>query len=146
MKSIIRENAEKDPNYAPYCGGCDRLHRMTKVEPFLWNHYCGAVHDERQPMENRRRFSKAEVLEAAGRASEKPETDVPSEPHVVVDGLLPAAKPDDYCMVESMSGYNCTRPKGHEPDAHAAHGCDDEGRVLPAPLHIWTERSCRYPA
>lgn len=47
--SIIRRNAEKDPSYAPYCGRCDGLQRMRKIEPFLWDHHCGAVHDERVP-------------------------------------------------------------------------------------------------
>jgi hypothetical protein len=48
-KSIIRENAEKDPTYCPYCGPCPGLIRMYKVEPFLWRCHCGAVHDERRP-------------------------------------------------------------------------------------------------
>ena len=45
-KSIIRQNAEKDPNYKPYCGRCRGLVRMRKVRPFLWDCFCGAVHDE----------------------------------------------------------------------------------------------------
>ena len=48
-KSIVRLNAEKDPNYNPYCGPCPGLVRMRKVEPFLWRCRCGAVHDERRP-------------------------------------------------------------------------------------------------
>lgn len=51
MKSIIRTNAEKDPDYCPYCMRCPGLARMTKVKPFLWSHHCGAVHDERTPEE-----------------------------------------------------------------------------------------------
>jgi hypothetical protein len=37
-----------DPAYAPYCGRCRGLHRMTVVQRFYWTHSCGAVHDERQ--------------------------------------------------------------------------------------------------
>jgi hypothetical protein len=37
-----------DPDYAPYCMRCTGLHRMKTVAPFLWEHECGAVHDERQ--------------------------------------------------------------------------------------------------
>jgi len=44
---FIVENAIKDPTYAPYCGRCSGLHRMTRVEPFLWKHRCGAIHDSR---------------------------------------------------------------------------------------------------
>ncbi len=47
MKSIVRQNAEKDPKYAPYCLKCTRMGRMYKIEPFLWQCPCGAVHDER---------------------------------------------------------------------------------------------------
>lgn len=43
----IVSNHQKDPRYAPYCMRCSGLHRMKVVEPFLWNHSCGAVHDER---------------------------------------------------------------------------------------------------
>lgn len=45
---IIVLNHMADPNYAPYCGRCSGLHRMRVVEPFLWEHICGAIHDERQ--------------------------------------------------------------------------------------------------
>lgn len=45
---IIVRNHIADPNYAPYCGRCSGLHRMRVVEPFLWKHSCGAIHDERQ--------------------------------------------------------------------------------------------------
>lgn len=45
---IIVLNHIADPTYAPYCGRCSGLHRMNVVEPFLWRHGCGAVHDERQ--------------------------------------------------------------------------------------------------
>jgi hypothetical protein len=51
MKSIVRENAEEDPNYAPYCLQCTSMARMTKVEPFLWRCQCGAIHDERETTE-----------------------------------------------------------------------------------------------
>lgn len=47
--SLIRQNYIADPTYAPYCMRCEGLHRMKLVEPFLWNHPCGAVHDERSP-------------------------------------------------------------------------------------------------
>lgn len=50
---VIVHNHIIDPNYAPYCGRCTGLHRMKVVEPFLWNHFCGAVHDERQVLECR---------------------------------------------------------------------------------------------
>jgi hypothetical protein len=52
-KSIIRQNAEKDPRYAPYCGPCPRLVRMKKVAPFYWRCACGAEHDERRPEDAR---------------------------------------------------------------------------------------------
>lgn len=45
---VIADNHYKDPHYAPYCGRCPGIERMRVVEPFLWNHYCGAIHDERQ--------------------------------------------------------------------------------------------------
>lgn len=45
---IIASNHDADPRYAPYCGRCPGLWRMSIVEPFLWRHSCGAVHDERQ--------------------------------------------------------------------------------------------------
>lgn len=45
---IIVLNHILDPNYAPYCMRCSGLHRMRVVEPFLWEHTCGAIHDERQ--------------------------------------------------------------------------------------------------
>lgn len=50
-KSLIRNNAEKDPKYAPYCLACSRMGRMKKIEPFLWQCKCGARHDERLPHE-----------------------------------------------------------------------------------------------
>jgi hypothetical protein len=45
---VIVLNHIIDPAYAPYCMRCGGLKRMTVVEPFLWGHDCGAVHDERQ--------------------------------------------------------------------------------------------------
>ena len=45
---VVVQNHLKDPNYAPYCLRCIRAVRMTVIEPFLWKHHCGAVHDERQ--------------------------------------------------------------------------------------------------
>lgn len=49
-KSIVRQNAEKDPTYKHYCMGCDGLQRMSIVAPFFWKcSRCGAVHDERDP-------------------------------------------------------------------------------------------------
>lgn len=46
--AIVVANHMKDPAYAPYCMRCCGLKRMKVVEPFLWRHDCGAVHDERQ--------------------------------------------------------------------------------------------------
>ncbi len=46
-KSLIRMNAEENANYCPYCMRCRGMQRMNKVAPFLWQHHCGAVHDER---------------------------------------------------------------------------------------------------
>ena len=47
-KSLIRRNAEKDPDYAPYCLRCSRGSRMRQLERFLWWCPCGARHDERR--------------------------------------------------------------------------------------------------
>jgi len=47
MKSVIRENAERDPYYAPYCMRCKGLVRMEIVAPYLWRCRCGARHDAR---------------------------------------------------------------------------------------------------
>lgn len=45
--SIVRRNAEADPNYCPYCLRCNGLVRMKKTEkPLVWKCDCGAVHDE----------------------------------------------------------------------------------------------------
>ena len=49
-KSIVRMNAEKDPNYKPYCMRCSGLIRMQIVESFYWQCKCGAEHDERGPV------------------------------------------------------------------------------------------------
>jgi hypothetical protein len=46
-KTIVR-NHWSDPTYAPYCMRCRGLDRMVVVEPYLFAHKCGAVHDERQ--------------------------------------------------------------------------------------------------
>jgi len=46
--ALIVLNRIADPAYCPYCMRCSGLHRMTQVEPFLWEHSCGAIHDERQ--------------------------------------------------------------------------------------------------
>lgn len=46
-KSSVRWNAERDPNYCPYCLRCRGLVRMVKVEAFYWRCNCGAEHDER---------------------------------------------------------------------------------------------------
>lgn len=43
---IVRSNAERDPNYNPYCMRCRGLVRMQKVRPFYWKCRCGAEHDE----------------------------------------------------------------------------------------------------
>lgn len=46
--SVIRELAEKDPHYRPYCLRCPRLWRMMQIMPFFWRcEKCGAEHDER---------------------------------------------------------------------------------------------------
>jgi hypothetical protein len=47
----VRENAEKDPNYRPYCMRCKKMPRMEKVAPFYWRCACGAEHDVRRPDE-----------------------------------------------------------------------------------------------
>jgi hypothetical protein len=52
--SQVLTNAMKDPNYAPYCMRCSGAYRMQRIEPFLWSHHCGAIHDERQ---NAKRFA-----------------------------------------------------------------------------------------
>lgn len=47
MKSIVRENSEKDPTYCPYCMRCPGLVRMVKVGEFKWKcDKCGASHEE----------------------------------------------------------------------------------------------------
>lgn len=49
-RSIIRENAAKNPAYNPYCMRCPGLKRMTRVEPMFWQcDMCKAEHDEREP-------------------------------------------------------------------------------------------------
>lgn len=48
MKSLIRFNADKDPDYCPYCMRCSSFIRMKKIEPFYWRCKCGAEHDERE--------------------------------------------------------------------------------------------------
>lgn len=45
--SIIRQNAEKDLRYCPYCMNCKGNVRMQQWDDFLWKCKCGAVHDER---------------------------------------------------------------------------------------------------
>lgn len=45
---VIVLNHIVDPTYAPYCMRCGGLRRMKVMAPFLWEHDCGAVHDERQ--------------------------------------------------------------------------------------------------
>jgi hypothetical protein len=53
VRDIIRENAEKDPSYCPYCMNCPGLVRMVKVAPLYWRCGCGAMHDDRtQPKES----------------------------------------------------------------------------------------------
>jgi hypothetical protein len=47
-KSLVRQNAEADPTYAPHCLACSSNDRMTKIAPMHWRcTACGAVHDER---------------------------------------------------------------------------------------------------
>lgn len=46
-KTVVT-NYRNNPAYTPYCLRCSGLHRMRLVEPLLWTHDCGAVHDERQ--------------------------------------------------------------------------------------------------
>lgn len=48
--SIIKQKAEKDPNYCPYCIRCNGL-RKQKVEHLYWKCKCGAEHDERIPIQ-----------------------------------------------------------------------------------------------
>ncbi len=46
--SQVRDNAIKDPTYAPYCMRCSTFDRMRKVETMYWRcARCGAQHDER---------------------------------------------------------------------------------------------------
>lgn len=46
--SLVKENALKDPSYAPYCLRCQRVERMVRVEPMLWRCLiCQSTHDER---------------------------------------------------------------------------------------------------
>lgn len=52
QKSLVRENAEKDSSYCPYCMRCRGLVRMKKIEEFYWKCKCGAVHDERDTNAN----------------------------------------------------------------------------------------------
>lgn len=47
-KSLVRQNAESDPNYCPYCMRCFGFVRMRKVKDFYWRCACGAQHDERE--------------------------------------------------------------------------------------------------
>lgn len=54
MRRQIVINAEKDPNYCPYCMRCPGLVRMQKIEPMYWTCSCGAVHDERPATQQRR--------------------------------------------------------------------------------------------
>lgn len=52
--SIIRQNAEKDSSYRPYCMPCPGLIRMQCIEPFYWKcRQCGSEYDERTPEERK---------------------------------------------------------------------------------------------
>lgn len=43
----VRENAENDPDYCPYCLRCRGLVRMIKVANLWWRcSTCGAEHKE----------------------------------------------------------------------------------------------------
>lgn len=44
--SLVRKNAEADPNYCPYCMRCSGLVRMRKVGHMHWRCDCGAEHIE----------------------------------------------------------------------------------------------------
>jgi hypothetical protein len=46
-KSIVRQNAEADSSYRPFCLRCSSWKRMEIIEPMLWRCACGAEHDER---------------------------------------------------------------------------------------------------
>lgn len=46
--SSVRANAERDPNYRPYCLRCRGLVRMTKVATMHWKCVCGAEHKEEE--------------------------------------------------------------------------------------------------
>ena len=41
---IVDRNMRRDPEYAPYCGRCDGLVRMTRLGPCTAYHSCGASH------------------------------------------------------------------------------------------------------
>jgi hypothetical protein len=45
-KSIVHQNALKNPNYAPYCMRCKGLKRMIKTGTLSWGCSCGASHKE----------------------------------------------------------------------------------------------------
>src|SRR5208337_3521961 len=47
VQALIREKAERDPTYAPYCMRCAGFVRMRRVAPFYWRCECGAEHDSR---------------------------------------------------------------------------------------------------
>ena len=62
-------NALADRSYCPYCMRCPRAVRMNKTqEDFLWNHTCGAIHDERE--------------------NTKVSVDDPDDPYHICDGNL----------------------------------------------------------
>lgn len=48
---VVVGNYDRDRSYSPYCMRCRGLDRMVLVEPLLWKHHCGAIHDERQCFE-----------------------------------------------------------------------------------------------
>jgi len=46
-KSLVRENAERDPSYRPYCLRCRTMERMEKKSDLYWRcQHCGAEHEE----------------------------------------------------------------------------------------------------
>lgn len=45
LQAFLREKAEGDPTYRPYCMRCRGLVRMTIVAPFYWRCACGGECD-----------------------------------------------------------------------------------------------------
>lgn len=55
MREQVVVNAEKDPNYSPYCLRCSTMRRMRKLAHLYWTcaDNCGAIADYREYDSNR---------------------------------------------------------------------------------------------